>query len=123
MNTKKTGCFALAALLLSTVAFPANAQPPTGRGGPKLKPVHVLFLGHVSEHHDSIHLFPLLARPLAKAGFQVTYVNTPEEALRPEMLRYYDEVMLYANHTTLTPEQEKENRRVDFIIVPDGATY
>jgi type 1 glutamine amidotransferase/azurin len=97
----KTGFFALAALTLSSVAMAQLGAAP------KPKPVHVLFLGHVSEHHDSIHLFPLLARPLAKAGFQVTYVNTPEEALRPEMLKFYDEVMMYANHTTLTPDQEK----------------
>lgn len=85
----------------------AFGQQPASRTTPKPRPVHVLFLGHVSEHHDAIHLFPLLAGPLSKAGYQLTFVASPDEALRPEMLKYYDEVMIYANHTTITPDQEK----------------
>ena len=38
---------------------------------------------------------------------KITFAVNVEEALRPEMLNYYDEVILYANHTNLKPEQEK----------------
>ena len=108
MNVKRYRfvCFLIAALLTGAANNPGRAQQAKPGAG-KNKPIHVLFLGHVSEHHDAIHLFPLLAGPLAKAGYQLTFVASPEEALRPEMLQYYDEVMLYANHTTITPEQEK----------------
>ena len=34
----------------------------------------------MSEHHDAIHLFPLLAGPLSKLGYQLTFVATPDEA-------------------------------------------
>ena len=88
--------------LLTTLMFGAvQAQQP------KPKPVHILFLGHISEHHDAIHLFPLLAGPLSKTGYLLTFVATPDEALRPEMLKYYDEVMLYAN----TPPSRRSRKR------------
>jgi len=34
-------------------------------------------------------------------------VATPAEALDPARLAHYDAVMIYGNHTTITPEQEK----------------
>src|ERR1700709_6007 len=109
---KKHIVLALTALMFAADKTPSYGQQATARPAPP-RPIHVLFLGHVSEHHDAIHLFPLLAGPLSKAGYQLTFVASPDEALRPEMLKYYDEVMLYANHTTITPEQEKA--LVDFV--------
>ncbi|MEP6716455.1 MAG: ThuA domain-containing protein [Terriglobia bacterium] len=103
---------ALTALLFAAAATSSYGQQATARPAPP-RPIHVLFLGHVSEHHDAIHLFPLLAGPLSKLGYQLTFVASPEEALRPEMLKYYDEVMIYANHTTITPDQEKA--LIDFV--------
>ncbi len=61
----------------------------------------------LQEHHPSSTLLPLLAAPLARRGIQLTYVMTPEEALTPEKLRHYDALMIYANHKTITPDQEK----------------
>ncbi|HTU99486.1 MAG TPA: PVC-type heme-binding CxxCH protein [Luteitalea sp.] len=76
---------------------------PNGEG----RVLKVLFLGHTSTHHPSMALMPILAAPLARKGIQLTHVATPAEALRPEVLANYDALMIYANHKTLTPEQEK----------------
>jgi putative membrane-bound dehydrogenase-like protein len=51
-------------------------------------------------------MFPLLAAPLARRGIQLTYVATPDEALEAGTLKHYDALVVYANHKTLTPEQE-----------------
>jgi type 1 glutamine amidotransferase/azurin len=109
MNVKRFGDVARPICLIAAAltVLPAHAQQTAPRTAAKVRPIHVLFLGHISEHHDAIHLFPLLAGPLSKVGYDLTFVATPDEALRPEMLQYYDEVMIYANHTTITPEQEK----------------
>ncbi|HZA34593.1 MAG TPA: PVC-type heme-binding CxxCH protein, partial [Vicinamibacterales bacterium] len=75
---------------------------------PEARPLRVLFLGHDQEqHHPSSKLLPLLAAPLARRGIQLTHVMTPEEALTPAKLAHYDALMIYANHKTMTPEQEK----------------
>ena len=72
------------------------------------RPLRVLFLGHDRlDHHPSSTLFPLLAAPLARRGIQLTHVMTPEEALTPATLAHYDALMLYANHETITPQQER----------------
>jgi putative membrane-bound dehydrogenase-like protein len=72
------------------------------------RPLRILFLGHDQErHHPSGALLPLLAAPLARRGIQLTHVMTPEEALTPEKLAHYDALMIYANHKTLTPDQER----------------
>jgi type 1 glutamine amidotransferase len=72
------------------------------------KPLRVLFLGHADEkHHPSSTLLPLLAAPLARRGIQLTHVMTPEEALTSAKLAHYDALMIYANHKTITPEQEQ----------------
>ena len=82
-----------------------SAAAPVETGA---RPLRVLFLGHDQErHHPSATLLPLLAAPLARRGIQLTHVMTPEEALTPAKLAHYDALMIYANHKTITPEQEK----------------
>jgi putative membrane-bound dehydrogenase-like protein len=82
-----------------------SAAAPVETGA---RPLRVLFLGHDQErHHPSSTLLPLLAAPLARRGIQLTHVMTPEEALTPAKLAHYDALMIYANHKTITPEQEK----------------
>jgi putative membrane-bound dehydrogenase-like protein len=90
---------------------PAQRPTPAQRTTPReaeARPLRVLFLGHDQERpHPSPAMFPLLAAPLARRGIQLTHVLTPEEALTPDKLAHYDALMIYGNHTTLTPEQEK----------------
>lgn len=91
------------ALLVASLSS-AQMQGPVETGP---RPLRLLFLGHDQEHHPSSTLLPLLAAPLARRGIQLTYVMSPEEALTPEKLAHYDALMIYANHKTLTPEQER----------------
>ena len=90
---------------------PAPTAPAASSEGrrpaPEGRPLRVLFLGHTSTHHPSMALMPILAAPLASKGIQLTHVATPDEALRPEVLAHYDALMIYANHKTLTAEQEQ----------------
>jgi len=44
---------------------------------------------------------------MARQNILVSLVLTPDEALRPEILKDYDAIAMYANHTTITPDQEK----------------
>lgn len=113
------GAVALSALSLSSgriaavAGQPAIARPDreqaAGRGDETgARPLRVLFLGHADlEHHPSSTLLPLLAAPLARKGIHLTHVWTPEEALDPAKLAHYDALMIYANHETITPEQER----------------
>ena len=97
-------------------AEPAGTQAPDDPGG---RPLRVLFLGHANlEHHPSSTLLPLLAAPLARKGIQLTHVWTPEEALDPAKLAHYDALMIYANHETITPEQERA--LLDFVEGGNG---
>ncbi len=83
------------------------ATRPAGRES-DARPIRVLFLGHdQAQPHPSPAMYPLLAAPLARRGIQLTHVLTPEEALTPEKLAHYDALMIYGNHTQLTPAQEK----------------
>jgi putative membrane-bound dehydrogenase-like protein len=92
-------------------AAQAGSSPVASPGA--ARPIRVLFLGHDREHHPSSTLVPLIASPFARRGIQITYVMTLEEALTPEKLAHYDALMIYANHKTITPAQEKA--LVDFV--------
>ncbi len=92
------------ALLLTSHSSAPVRTAAADEAGPR--PLRVLFLGHNRDHHPSAALLPLLAAPLARRGIQLTHVMTPEEALTRETLARYDALMIYANHKTITPEQE-----------------
>ena len=92
-------------LLLSMA--PASAQEMGSDAAAGGRPVEVLFLGHASEHHNSAAFMPLLAAPLAQRGIHLTYVESPEAALAPDVLRHYDALLLYANHDSITAAQEE----------------
>jgi len=70
------------------------------------KRISVLFLGHNSTHHDSARYAPILRDALAPDGIDIVYTADPND-LNPATLAKYDALMIYANHTTITPEQEK----------------
>jgi putative membrane-bound dehydrogenase-like protein len=108
-----------AVLLVMAAARPAwrvdvtAAQQPA-RTGPAGTPLKVLFLGQDEERpHNPAAMYPLLAAPLARKGIQLTYVATPAEALTPDTLQYYDALMIYGNHTSITPAEEQA--LVDFV--------
>src|SRR3954453_780077 len=85
--------------LLLAAAFPrAQATAPA--------PVKVLFLGHHSEPHNSAKFEPMLATALAPEKISFDYSEDPAD-LNPAKLGQYDALMIYANHTSITPDQEK----------------
>ncbi|MGH9311050.1 MAG: PVC-type heme-binding CxxCH protein, partial [Vicinamibacterales bacterium] len=86
---------------------PAAARPAAAREA-DARPVRVLMLGDDSgETHQSAAMYQAVAPALARRGIQLTRVGTPEEALSPAKLAHYDALLIYGNHSTLTPEQEK----------------
>ena len=102
-----------AALAAAAIVVVPAQQRPAAAPPPEARPLRLLFLGHDRDHHPSGKLLPLIAAPLARRGIQMTHVSTPAEALVASTLKHYDGLVLYANHETITPEQEQA--LVDFV--------
>jgi putative membrane-bound dehydrogenase-like protein len=81
----------LVALLSSTVAADERLK--------------VLFLGDRG-HHRPIDRAADIVAPLAKAGIDMAYTEDLSD-LNSANLNRYDALIIYANHTRITPEQEK----------------
>jgi len=77
-----------------------HAQPPATLPARK-----VLFLGD-NGHHKPQERFRQLAPVLAARGIDLTYTDSVK-SLNPETLAKYDGLVVYANHTQWSPEQEK----------------
>ncbi|VTT97291.1 secreted glycosyl hydrolase : Putative membrane-bound dehydrogenase OS=Singulisphaera acidiphila (strain ATCC BAA-1392 / DSM 18658 / VKM B-2454 / MOB10) GN=Sinac_2812 PE=4 SV=1: ThuA: Cytochrom_C [Gemmataceae bacterium] len=88
---------ALLSLLVLAFAGPALAADP-----PKL---NVLFLGDAAGHKPA-ERFKILQPVLAKRGIALTYTDKLDD-LNAKTLAGYDALVIYANHTKITPEQEK----------------
>lgn len=72
--------------------------------------LEVLFLGAPTAHgphHDPITRYRILKKALGVTGINLTYSENLEEALQPDFLRQFDAVLLYANWSRVTAEQEK----------------
>ena len=82
-------------LLVLALSLAAVAAP---------RPIRVLFLGHESEHHPSATYLPFLMERNGRDAIYFDYFTKPD-CLNPETLALYDAVMLYANHSTIKPEQ------------------
>jgi putative membrane-bound dehydrogenase-like protein len=67
--------------------------------------LEILFLGHDREHHNSAVLMPLLASQLSLDGINFTYTNSPGD-LNEANLSNYDALMIYANHDSISAEEE-----------------
>ena len=104
MSLKRLAPVVALALVLAA-AFP-RAQPGAAA------PVKVLFLGHHSEHHNSAKFEPMLATALAGEKISFDYSEDPAD-LNAAKLAQYDALMIYANHNTITPDQEKS--LLDFV--------
>lgn len=89
--------------LLACILLSCNKTDRSPDGPRKLE---ILFLGHKSEHHNSARYLPMLAGTLSKEGIQFTYSEDPND-LNESNLEKYDGLMIYANHETITPDQEK----------------
>ena len=99
MSLKRLAPVVALAVVVLAAAFP-RAQ------GAAPAPVKVLFLGHHSEHHNSAKFEPMLAAALGPEKITFDYSEDPAD-LNPAKLGQYDALMIYANHTSITPEQEK----------------
>jgi putative membrane-bound dehydrogenase-like protein len=108
---------AAAGALWLWIALPATIDPVvTARATAQAKPavttaqgapIKVLFLGQEQAPHAASAMFPHIAPQLSRRGIQLTPVLNPEDALSPDRLGYYDALLIYGNHTTLSPAQEK----------------
>lgn len=87
----------LGIILLSLFLFSCKEESP--------KRLELFFLGHDSKHHDSEQLAEILSQEYFKDGFNITYSVNPED-LTSENLKQYDGLILYANHDTISAEQE-----------------
>jgi len=67
--------------------------------------IEVLFLGHNSQHHNSGTYAPMLTAVLAPDGINISYTADLAD-LNAANLAKYDALMIYANHSKITPEQE-----------------
>lgn len=88
---------ALLSILVLAFAGPALAADP-----PKL---NVLFLGDDAGHKPA-ERFKILQPVLAQRGIALTYTDKLDD-LNAKTLAAYDALVIYANHTKITPEQEK----------------
>ncbi len=95
------------ALIVALVAAVSMTIPRVhGQGPRKGRTIEILFLGHKSTHHDSARFEPMLASAIEPEGLHFTYTPDPADLNTPNLSKY-DALMIYANHTTITAEQEK----------------
>lgn len=104
-------------LLLATITFALKAadQEAGTRG-----PIHILFLGHDSKHHNSNAYFPMIAEALGREAIYFDYHTSVEEALGDfAYLSRFDGLVLYANHNKIAPHQFANLQR----FVEDGGGF
>jgi putative membrane-bound dehydrogenase-like protein len=89
--------FLLAFFSVVLLAVPALAEAP--------KPLKILFLGD-NGHHRPADRFRQLQPVMAARGIDITYTDKAD-ALNPKTLAGYDGLIIYANTTNITPDQEK----------------
>jgi len=68
-------------------------------------PLRVLFLGDNAGHRPT-NRFALMQPVLASRGIELTYTDKLSD-LNPDTLGRYDALVIYANHTRISTEQEK----------------
>jgi len=92
----KFKCFVI--LFVSLFYFSCKDESP--------KRLELFFLGHDSKHHDSEQLAEILSQEYFKDGFNINYSTDPND-LNTENLKQFDGLILYANHDSITAEQEE----------------
>lgn len=68
--------------------------------------LEILLLGHNSEHHLSEKFAEIILQDFFKDGINISY-TTDVDDLNEANLAKYDGLMLYANHDSIKPAQEK----------------
>jgi type 1 glutamine amidotransferase len=68
-------------------------------------PLGVLFLGDNAGHRPT-NRFALMQAALASRGIEMTYTDKLD-SLNSANLARYDALVIYANHTRISPEQQK----------------
>ena len=89
-----------ALILLTTFATAVHATEP-----PVSRPLSVLLLSDRG-HHRPAERYSQIAPVLAGRGIEVTYTEKMSD-LNPETLGKYDAVLIYANTTRISKDQEK----------------
>ncbi|OYX28811.1 MAG: hypothetical protein B7Z06_00610 [Flavobacteriales bacterium 32-35-8] len=71
------------------------------------KRMEILFLGHKNNsNHDSQKLASILLKEYFRSGINISFTDNPDD-LNKENLDQYAGLILYGNHDTITPSQEK----------------
>jgi putative membrane-bound dehydrogenase-like protein len=69
--------------------------------------LEILFLGHqTNTHHNSEKLADIFTREYFKQGINITFTHQPDQ-LNDDNLSKYDGLIVYANHDSISPSQEK----------------
>src|SRR5690554_2429520 len=98
-------------ILFITLSFSCNSKRKISNQESKLEEVvipkraEVLFLGHTSDHHDSKRYAPWLSIKLFMSGINLTYTNDLSD-LNSDYLGKFDALVIYANHETISSDQE-----------------
>src|SRR5688572_9467734 len=95
----------LGLLSLTPIAADAPGQPTPPKQAEEPKPLKVLFLGD-NGHHRPAERYRQLEPVLAKRGIELIYTDKAD-SLNSKNLENYDALVVYANTTKITPEQEK----------------
>jgi uncharacterized protein len=84
----------------------AAEKPPVKEDGKDAQTrLKVLFLGDRGHHKPAVRAADVLA-PLARAGIDLAYTDDLND-LNDQNLARYDVLLIYANHTAISPAQEK----------------
>ncbi len=94
-------CSLFATLWCAVAVDPAGAKTPTNAFD---EPLRILFLGD-NGHHQPAARFRQLQPVLAARGIELTYSDRTSD-LNAKSLAAYDGLVIYANHTSMSAEQE-----------------
>ena len=99
------------------LTFALCLAPVPGQTPAAPRKLEILFLGHNSPHHDSKKFEPMLKEALSSEPFNFTYSADPKD-LNDANLAKFDELIIYANHNKIEPDQEKA--LLDFVAGGKG---
>lgn len=105
LNSHMHKVFLFALLILTFISGCGKNSKQNFLSSSDPRRVEILVLGHESEHHNSEKLMMYLQTPLFQKGINLTY-TTDVNDLNSVTLHNYDGLMIYANHDSISSEQE-----------------